>query len=174
MTTINAIKYYALLNLIIFCAPAQAQQSCNTDQIRQTAPASRFIDNGNQTVTDRATGLIWKQCAQGLFGAGCATGVAVTFTWQQALAEAQSENFAGQTDWRLPNIKELSSIAEQACSGPAINVAVFPNTPNVFFWSASPVSSDTDFAWGVFFNFGSARFSVRNGGDRVRLVRGGQ
>jgi len=174
MTTINAIKYYALLNLIIFCAPAQAQQICNTDQIRQTAPASRFIDNGNQTVTDRATGLIWKQCAQGLFGAGCATGVAVTFTWQQALVEAQSENFAGQTDWRLPNIKELSSIVERACFTPAINVAVFPNTPNVIFWSASPNANSADSAWGVDFGFGVAFTDFRDGSNSVRLVRGGQ
>ena len=169
----KALKLGAALVLIITCVPAQGQQTCNS-QMAETAPASRFTVNANQTVTDLATGLIWKQCAQGLSGAGCSTGTATDLDWESALAAAQTENFAGQTDWRLPNVKELLSIIEFACNGPAINIEIFPNTQSSSVWSASP--SNFDKSWIVGFNFGGARNFVfsRNDPFGVRLVRGGQ
>jgi hypothetical protein len=109
------------------------------DDIPASAPDSRFTANGDGTVTDRATGLIWKQCAEGLSGANCLTGSAMTFTWQQALQHAEAAVFAGSALWRLPNKKELASLVEQRCYDPAINDRFFPNTPvDDWFWSSSP------------------------------------
>ena len=170
----NAILKLALaLSAVIMCMPAQAQlqQTCNENAI-ETAPESRFTINNNQTVTDQATGLIWKRCSQGQSGDSCA-GSASEFTWTQALQAAQAEVFANQSDWRLPNIKELTSIVEYACRSPAINLTVFPNTPQNF-WSASPDTNDADFAWGVFFGNGIVSSLDRFNGRSVRLVRGGQ
>jgi PKD repeat protein len=63
-----------------------------------------FVDNGNQTVTDQATGLMWAKNDSG-------TGMG----WSNALAWVQAKNTArylGYSDWRLPNVKELQSIVD--------------------------------------------------------------
>jgi hypothetical protein len=124
-------------------------QTCQTASIPATTPTSQLTDNGNGTVTDTKTGLMWKQCSEGLTGADCATGSAEIYTWQAALAQAQTVNtsggFAGHTDWRLPNVKELRSITEKQCYYPAINLTRFPNIGiyrfgywSGMYWSASP------------------------------------
>jgi hypothetical protein len=60
-----------------------------------------FVDNGNGTVTDTATGLMWQQDDSG-FG----------MHWEEALAFAEGLELAGHDDWRLPNAKELQSIVD--------------------------------------------------------------
>ena len=152
---------------------AQAEQVCR-DDILATAPDSRFQDNGNGTVTDLATGLIWKQCAEGLSGAGCASGSPATFTWQEALQHAEAAVFAGSDLWRLPNKNELASLVERRCYGPAINERHFPNTPSFLFWSSSPNASDSSFAWLVNFRYGGVANYFKFFDAYVRLVRAGQ
>ena len=164
-----------LLTLVSLNVAAQTQ-TCSDDSIVETAPASRFTINGDGTVSDRQTGLMWAQCAQGLMGAEC-TGTATVHTWSQALrlTEATSDT-RDRTDWRLPNIKELQSLVERSCFNPAINATVFPNTiasTSRFFWSASPDAFNTLGAWGVHFDDGTVGNNGRNFGRRVRLVRGG-
>lgn len=100
------------------------------------------MDNSDGTITDTKTGLMWKKCMEGFTGNSCDTGAAAAFTWQTALQQPGVVNsgggFAGQTDWRLPNIKELTSIVEEQCYDPAINLTRFPNTPSSVVWSGSP------------------------------------
>jgi putative cell wall-binding protein len=63
-----------------------------------------FADNGDGTITDKATGLMWAQADSGK-----------ALDWQEALAWAQamnSENYLGHNDWRVPNVKELQSIID--------------------------------------------------------------
>ncbi len=60
-----------------------------------------FVDNGNGTVTDRATGLTWMQADSGK-----------GMDWPAALEYAENMKFAGHDDWRLPNAKELQSIVD--------------------------------------------------------------
>jgi len=60
-----------------------------------------FQENGDGTVTDRATGLIWQQADS---GAG--------MVWQDALDYCEDLALAGSEDWRLPNPKELQSIVD--------------------------------------------------------------
>jgi hypothetical protein len=67
-----------------------------------------FHDNGDGTVTDRATGLIWSKADSGK-----------GMNWQGALAWVQKQNverFLGHDDWRLPSVKELQSIVDYARS----------------------------------------------------------
>ncbi len=165
-------KGWLVLLLAVAMAPALAQ-TCR-DDIPASAPDSRFTANGDGTVTDRATGLIWKQCAEGLSGADCLTGSATNFTWQQALQHAEAAVFAGSSLWRLPNKKELASLVEQRCYAPAINSRFFPNTPSSWFWSSSPYAGYSYDAWVVYFANGDVYGSYKRSSDEVRLVRGGQ
>jgi hypothetical protein len=172
------MKYlYILLTLatiLLLAATPGMAQSCRDDILAST-PDNRFVINSNDTVTDTVTALVWKRCSEGQIwdGTSCA-GDAAVFTWQEALQQAESSTFAGQSDWRLPNSKELSSIYEQRCLDPAINLNAFPNNPAEYFWSSSPDAGVPDTAW--VFNFGWGDVGGANFNDTycIRLVRGGQ
>ncbi len=168
------MRTYFLILCCVFSA-ATLHAACNNNMPAST-PDSQLVDNGDGTVTDSKTGLMWKQCLEGL--SGDCSGTADTFTWQAALQQPGVVNdaggFAGHTDWRLPNIKELRSIVEEQCFDPAINATRFPNTPSSYVWSGSPGAGNSDFAWGVLFNFGGSGAYGRGGTYAVRLVRGGQ
>ena len=168
-----------LLLLLLWAGNAQAVPCQNN--IPASNPDSVYTDHGNGTVTDTRTGLMWKQCAGGLSGAACQTGSAHTFTWANALAHAEASTFAGYTDWRLPNVKELSSLVEDCRVSPAINTNRFPNTPSSLFWSSSPSNYRSDGAFSV--SFGSrvmagalhvSRSDSTIFDPLVRLVRSGQ
>jgi hypothetical protein len=147
-----------------------AQQSCYVTP--QTTPTADFTANGDGTITHKPTGLMWKQCLEGFSGVDCTTGTASQYTWQAALQLADGHSFAGYDDWRLPNIKELSSIVETGCFIPAINLTVFPNFPIVKVWTSSPSSVRSDASWVVDFSDGRSDFhELRDGNWSVLLVR---
>uniref|UniRef100_UPI0040576FC3 Lcl C-terminal domain-containing protein n=1 Tax=Candidatus Electronema sp. TaxID=2698783 RepID=UPI0040576FC3 len=165
---------------IILCCTVSVSTvhaACDSNMPAST-PDSQLTDNGDGTITDSKTGLMWKKCVEGLSGTDCATGATSTFTWQQALQKPGTVNtgggFAGYTDWRLPNIKELRSIVEEQCYSPAINATRFPNTPNSIVWSGSPSACNSANAWIVKFTYDESNFADRRNAYAVRLVRGGQ
>jgi hypothetical protein len=123
-----------------------------------------FQNNGNGTISDLATGLMWPQSDNG-------SGM----DWEHALAYAQTQNkanYLGHNDWRLPNTKELQSLVDYTRSpyatnsanvGPAIN-ALFSctgilndggKTDYPYYWtstSAIPNPTGTySYAWYVAF-----------------------
>jgi hypothetical protein len=69
-----------------------------------------FVDNGDGTITDTATGLMWLKDDSGAFGVGDDSDGKLN--WEQALAWAESLEHAGYDDWRLPTAKELQSIVD--------------------------------------------------------------
>ena len=72
-----------------------------------------FVDQGDGTILDEATGLMWMQQDSGHYNAGDVKDGSMD--WQAALAWAQEmneQNFLGYSDWRVPNIKELQSIID--------------------------------------------------------------
>ena len=76
---------------------------------------NQFVDNGDGTISDEATGLMWMQ-ADGAEG----------MDWEAALAYAQSQNevnYLGYNDWRLPNVKELQSIVDYSYAPDAQDAA---------------------------------------------------
>ena len=73
---------------------------------------NHFTDNHDGTITDHATGLMWMQQDSG-------TGM----LWQEALSYAESFEFAGYADWRLPNAKELQSLIDYTRSPVTTNSA---------------------------------------------------
>ena len=173
-------KKLLTITLLLTYSSLLFAQTCNPN-IRETTPTSRFTPNNDGTVLDTKTSLVWKVCSEGQIWAGegevtvSCTGTATRYTWKVALESVQTLNtnggFAGQTDWRLPNIKELASIAELKCYNPAINEAVFPNTSS-WFWSSSLNAYGSRNAWVR--GFDSGYYDATSGVDsnaQVRLVR---
>lgn len=128
-----------------------------------TKPGVIYLDNGDGTVTDNETGLMWE----------VATSPAVT--WDVALANAVSATTATYTDWRLPNAKELASIVDKACASPAINAVVFPATVSGSYWTSTPVTNagSENSVFTIDFTNGSLNASAKNVASNVRLVRAG-
>ncbi len=106
---------------------------------------NEFVDNGDGTITDKATGLMWMQNDSGK-----------GMTWPDALSYAENMNFAGYSDWRLPNAKELQSIVDYTRSPATTNSAAIdplfhctqitneagePDYP--FYWSSTTFCSQS-------------------------------
>ena len=89
-------------------------------------------DNGNGTISDRATGLMWSKADSGK-----------GLNWQQALAWVQQKNangYLGHTDWRLPNAKELHSIVDYTrvpAIDPVFQITKLPDGDHPFFWTGT-------------------------------------
>ena len=78
-----------------------------------------FVDNGDGTITDKATGLTWMKADSGPLKAG--PNQDGRLDWPQALSFAEGLEYAGHDDWRLPNVKELQSIVDYSGAFPAID-----------------------------------------------------
>lgn len=88
---------------------------------------NKFVDNGDGTISDLATGLMWlkQDSEKGL-------------DWEHALKYAQTLEFAGYDDWKLPNVKELQSIVDYSGVYPAIDQNYFSITDkDAYFWSST-------------------------------------
>ncbi len=147
------------------------------------ALAASFTDNGNGTVSDATTSLMWQQCTAGLSTTTtpCDTGTAAYYNWgsgttTSALAYCQGLSLAGFTDWRLPNVKELKSIVSTTTSNPSIDATYFPSMPVAYagYWSSTSVAGGPSDAAAVWFDYGEIMGNVKTGDDYVRCVRGGQ
>ncbi|OOB78336.1 MAG: hypothetical protein BEN18_07620 [Epulopiscium sp. Nuni2H_MBin001] len=156
--------------------------------------ANDLVDNGDGTITDLSTGLMWM-----------ADDIGEAVDWEDALKIAEAYEFAGYDDWRLPDVKELQTVVDYSGYYPAIDPAYFTTTEleeNEFYyyWTStsayfSPQDPTEYFAWYVAFGYavdnagndshgaGGVRFSQKHleseaegeGGDNilnsVRLVR---
>lgn len=100
---------------------------------------NQFIDNGDGTITDLATGLMWQAKDDG-----------TTRDWEEALSYAENLNLSGYDDWRLPNVKELQSIVDYtrsvqttgtAAIDPLFTLTEFKDTNGDdnygFYWSST-------------------------------------
>ena len=124
-------------------------------------PAPRFVDNGDGTVTDTRTGLMWTQetlpCGRVMHA--------------EAIQMCAALDIAGHKDWRMPTIEELFGLADRSRHSPAIDTDVFPNTESTWYWSSTPCAWDPSCAWVVGFFSGSAYGGHRHHNAFVRAVR---
>lgn len=131
------------------------------------ASAGDFTDNGDGTVTDNETLLMWQQEDDN-----------ITKAWENAISYCEDLSLVSHADWRLPNRNELQSIVDyrKIYPDPAINPTYFPNTNSSNYWSSSSSWSGTGYAWSV--DFFGGRGSVQGNGKTnsyyVRCVRAGQ
>jgi len=148
-----------------------AEQFCYSS-VPETAAEDQFkkIDGGIAWHT--VTNLMWMRCAIGQTwdGSDC-LGEAQTYTWKEALQLSVGYEFLGSKNWRLPNLKELNSITEQACVRPSVDENVFSNTPSDDFWTSTPSGLDPTRAWVVAFFNSSTSIKQKDRSIYVRLVR---
>ena len=140
--------------------------------------ALSYTDNGNGTVTDNRTRLTWEKKTD--------ANVATNYTWSGALdyvAALNASHFAGHSDWRLPNIKELLSIVDYGRSNPSIDPIFGPTAGGsnyAAYWSSTSWAAfyPQSNAWAVDFldaygNYAGTLAFGKSSSLRVRAVRGG-
>lgn len=170
----NHITLLLLVSIGTLCSisfKANAEAFCPPG-IPTTANDEEFELKPNGEVLHLASNLVFMRCSIGQTwdGAEC-LGDANTFTWKEALNTSIATEFAGQTSWRLPNIKELSVILERACVRPAINETIFPNTPSSDYWTNTPNIYNQGTAWSIAFSNASNSYTPIDRSMHIRLVR---
>jgi quinol monooxygenase YgiN len=136
-----------------------------------TWPKPRFNNNGDGTVTDKLTGLIWLQDAD-RFG---------EVSWEQALvnvrhlASGSCELADGSRagDWRLPNIRELFSLIDYGSGAPIIPKGhPFKNVKCAIYWTGTSLASAPSLAWMMTLGIGPTVFDLKINPNRMWPVRG--
>ena len=164
------------------------------DGVVQAGGALRYQNNGDGTITDLNTGLIWEQKIRDIRSLHDVT---LTFAWDSVAAtiwdwleQVNTEGgtgLAGHNDWRIPNKKELESIVDAGTFNPAVDVA-FNNNPGMLatcsvaecsltgvgnYWTSTTLELNPAFGWGVGFNAGGVFTDSKSDILFVRAVRGG-
>jgi hypothetical protein len=138
--------------------------------------ASTLQPNADGTVLDTATGLVWKRCQEGQTwdGSTCASR-SNTYTFDQANALSGSVTFAGQSDWRLPTIRELQSIVNYSTANPSRDASAFPDSSRWYWyvWSSTAYAGNTSLRWAINFADGYLDSNAVRQLFHVRLVRAG-
>lgn len=127
-----------------------------------------FVDNGDGTVTDKATGLMWMKIDGGKLEAG-------KMNWQKALEWAENLEYAGYSDWRLPSAKELHSIVDYSrCPDVTKSAAIDPvfevtsiineggKVDYPHYWTGTTHARPYDARSAVYIAFGRALGFMRN------------
>ena len=118
--------------------------------VAQGAPnPTHYTDNGDGTITDDVTGLMWQKTLP-------ITSPPPYWRWADGLLYCQGLRLAGFDNWRLPSAIELLSIVDYGHANPAIDQTVFPNTPALTFWTSTTTASAAGSFWVVLFEDGRA------------------
>jgi len=143
------------------------------DGYYEKGQALSYTDNGDGTMTDNNTGLMWKRCSEPDTQTSGCTGTHSTYTWQAAITQCEGLTYATYSDWRLPNAKELWSITKlEPGAAPYIDQTAFPGTVSNWYWSATTYPNYTDYALSVGFGYGYLNASGKASAYYVRCVRG--
>lgn len=119
------------------------------------------ITKSGDIVSDSVSGLEWQDDAVGS-----------AMPWEDTIAHCESLVLGGHSDWRVPNINELTSIVDRSGNNPTI-VNGFENTSTGFYWSSTTYEGGKNNAWGVFFYYGGVNYNYKDA-SYVRCVRDGQ
>ena len=116
----------------------------------------------DKTVLDSNTGLEWIRNLP-----------VDKYDWESAFKYCKDSEYAGYSDWRLPDYKELRTLVYY---GKDVSLAIeddlFPSTPESFFWTFSVDRADSMYSWYVDFMYGTSGKMDKKGLNYVRCVRG--
>jgi len=174
----------AVVALVLAMTPGIAQS-----QGRGGGPApsqaGRFVDNGDETITDTMTGLMWEKKTTSVGSGPSAMDVRDvdnTFTWEYAMNEyvdrlngrliafAGDGAFARHTDWRIPTMQELQTIVEAASPG-RINPIFGPNATASYWTSSKRLLGPSAVPWYVGFGTDIPVYVGQPFSFHVRAVR---
>lgn len=127
--------------------------------VRPLSLGNTLIDNGDGTVSDPATLLMWQQKA-----------TATTYDVAGAFAFCQAATFGGKTDWRLATPAELLTIVDYTVSFPA-TTAAFDLDATTGYWAARPNVVQADSQWYQWMNYGYSNTDAPNTTEHVLCVR---
>jgi hypothetical protein len=178
------------------CLPATGQTTCSNasgtaipcagtgqdGELQEGAPLS-YSDNGDGTISDNDTGLMWAKQSDD----GSITDKDNTYTWSNAfavyIAGMNAANFAGYNDWRLPNAKEMQSIYHHqtatsaafstGCTGGCTVLTCSCTTANAHFWTSTSNVAAPSQAWLANSGAGFVTLFGKANAISVRAVRGG-
>ena len=183
-------------------ASIQNQVTADADFIALKLAGTRFVDNGDGTVTDVQTRLMWEQ--KDYLGGGANLSnphdADNTYTWSASGTAPDGTvftdflsrlnncdtadgitiagGFAGHCDWRLPTNAELRTIVDLTATGCATgNPCIFsdlgPTVANYYLSSSTDSSFSSTIVWDVFFYNGIVDQALKTDTHYVRAVRGG-
>jgi len=133
------------------------------DAIAPVAIPNQYTDNGNNTITDHLTDLIWQKAP-----------FSDSLSWEQSLTYADTLTTAGFNDWRLPNIKELQSLNDETRINPSINSTYFNVTNVNKYWSSTTLPNQTAKAWYLNTQFGITTYDNKTVKHNLICVRSNQ
>jgi len=174
------MRFVCFLSLAMCLGSVWGQQRCDATQFPLSAPTERFDDNGDGTVTDSMSGLMWMRCGVGQeWKNGDCVGDLKALDWRAAQSEADRVNGEGSfffSDWRVPSLRDLAMIIERQCQDPRTNLTVFPGTPPQSFWTVTvrPGDEATDTAYALSFGPEGVERMSKDELNFVRLVRTAQ
>ena len=146
-------------------------------EAKTNAPAddAKQMRHVDHTYSWSGTGLLGRATSAQPFGARC-TGMpdAAPCTTQAYVDAINAAGLCGFKDWRLPTVAELKPLTSINKGGATIDVAQFPNTAPVGYWTASSYPHRDNYVWYVFFaGAGDAFGDASTANYAVRVVRTG-
>jgi hypothetical protein len=130
-------------------------------------PTPWLNDNGNGTITDNLTGLMWERVPS-----------TTSYIWNDVftrIAALNSSALGGHTDWRLPNINELRCLGNFQDNGITwLNTQGFSNVQTSAYWSGTTASHQSDRGYSLYFVGPFSSPHGKDSGYYVIAVRGGQ
>ena len=122
---------------------------------------NHFVDNHNETVTDKATGLMWQK-----------GGSSKAMTWLEAreyVHKLNKQGFAGYSDWRIPTVEELATLMESSWKNGDLFLDPIFNSDQKYCWSLDTKGAIR--AWKANFHLGFFMDFPMTALNSVRLVR---
>jgi hypothetical protein len=163
------------------------------DGALQAGATLSYTDNGDGTITDNVTGLMWEKKGDngglhdkdnGYPWSGLGNQETI-WDWLDDVNAEGGTGFAGHGDWRIPNAKEMQSLVNYQNAAPMTSTPFHSGcvagatvltgscTVSTAYWSSTTWRRSTGMAWGASFYEGLLTPSDKSSGLRVRAVRGG-